>query len=1657
MNEDQQTPAFGTRMKIAMKSDWREIGVTRRDQGKTKKDMAGAMAKARDAMESDKKRNRELLQCSPRVSVVIISNNVHNKEIKLVSAQQNDTRFPTWDNMGTAYFRGTIKDLDAATCTVEVEDMTATRRRRLIAKGTISLQGVVDYSFLRVDMGPPSWLTLMAKLEGWQAGMKKWKFGTVEGKVSIANIPKYRQFGEVVVYDKNRIYLFVSVQEIDNLVTPEQRASADSFVQFSFDGQSKLTRIIEHSIQPAYNCEVAIPMRLPDKSEISASDIEGKDRVWLDVWAKGATMNEHCGACSFTLWDLVYERKQGQHRRKIDKKFMDSETGKEVTFSTAVLESKSRLQFVYSTDRESTLVFEAWTMPDLLEFTGLESFEKYTGSGLPDPLAQKFSQYEQKLSKVVDVQSKKLEVGSRFYFHMKKDQRKEEHFLPRFIGKVVPPKDINSPAAIFQYARCVPFLLPNRSEIWITPDFTITARSGSAVEHALLHCSLLIGEGIQAFVCFGTLWNRTEHAWVVTFHFDKETEYGYVRFWETTTGYHYTLRGRFRDTQIIHDIFERPETMNKHLREKAEAEKNRKRRRSILDILKGEEETPQADDEDANDGDEVVARLPEGKADEEGNPAMPAPKLPYRSIEFIFNHLNMWVNLQSPNPGKMWFDIWRKDYWHQFSPENHDIRPCFIPKANGSLHTEVQQAIMISSIKERVNIEIQVHRNSRNLGTRWNKDPKLIAFLERGCDLLYQYETAHQDHQDLAEAKVKEWRKQLFAKVPPAYRLRGKALHFNFHEPKSIGDAVVAKCEFLESRDRSAQFSVGICLKSVPGELISVYVYLIIVQKVPDREMRKIKEQQELERRQKEKKRLQRELKKQAAADGVEENEDEEEESTPVNPQQIEDVADPNEEMVDEDPQLDAEPPQDDAAGVIAAVGEAEQKKKKKKDKKKRPDDGFDDLDGDSLIPTKPKTRKVKIPEHSEHAALLHERQYYADVNWKSVAKSMEVILGEALRVDSSRVIVYQCEFNERRMVFAITPPDDPSGSDPTADALMEELGAILPNMVSDDVNFTELTGEWAVLEWGGVGSYDEHKAHAPPAVAESGVVSEPKEGQKEEPQADEQASQAEHEQKEGDDEQAQAEQAAKPEPEQAPDNEGAPDAGGERDEPPLEEAGVAGATVKKKKKKKKKTDEEKPEEPMEEAPRSDEPLPEDPQAEEPLPTEELAGVARDAQEIDEEPPQSDPLDEDVTEGAVVALKEKKKKKKRKKKDEDPYEELPEDEPPIETPKRDTPPPPEVKYAEEPAAAPPEPQKPPEPEKSPKGGGGWFGSLWGGGAAVAATTTAAAPVGAAPVGAADAAYKEEEDEVEISDFEDKSPLLKEETAPAAASQPIKATPPPIVATTSAYTQQEARPPVAAATPAAQAVGEPATPPKPTEPKLTPPKTETKPSSPQPVAAPVTPSATPSVPSSIAASQPASDDYANQYAETYGKLRDEDPEMFDQLYDYYVSQGHPHQNALYYAAYYLPKYLEGQDGRPQSEEDTTNASRSKDREGELYDLSDSQDDDDYEVDEELDDEDRGPSDGDDVPEFYYPPQAKDPGADRESNGSLMSVVYTNTGAPKKLKKDTVEVTVSEDEHHPKIKLTKKKKSFFGLGIGKKKGVAEPAAPKGQKPTFRLGKK
>ncbi|XP_040520774.1 centrosomal protein of 76 kDa isoform X2 [Gallus gallus] len=76
-----------------------------------------------------------------------------------------------------------------------------------------------------------------------------------------------------------------------------------------------------------------------------------------------------------------------------------------------------------------------------------------------------------------------------------------------------------------------------KQEQWCTLLAFICRNKGDCEDHANLLCSLLLGYGLEAFVCVGTKAKGVPHTWVMTCGTD-----GTITFWESLTGHRYIHR-----------------------------------------------------------------------------------------------------------------------------------------------------------------------------------------------------------------------------------------------------------------------------------------------------------------------------------------------------------------------------------------------------------------------------------------------------------------------------------------------------------------------------------------------------------------------------------------------------------------------------------------------------------------------------------------------------------------------------------------------------------------------------------------------------------------------------------------------------------------------------------------------------------------------------------------------------------------------------------------------------------------------------------------------------------------------------------------------------------------------------------------------------------
>ena len=108
---------------------------------------------------------------------------------------------------------------------------------------------------------------------------------------------------------------------------------------------------------------------------------------------------------------------------------------------------------------------------------------------------------------------------------------------PMRTGRLIDsPRQAARFVSLIGYSRSAPsFGISEKQEQWMHLHTFLVRNSGDSENHSILLCNLLLGFGLDAYVCVGTKGKGVPHTWVVTISYDYEE----IIFWESQTGNRY--------------------------------------------------------------------------------------------------------------------------------------------------------------------------------------------------------------------------------------------------------------------------------------------------------------------------------------------------------------------------------------------------------------------------------------------------------------------------------------------------------------------------------------------------------------------------------------------------------------------------------------------------------------------------------------------------------------------------------------------------------------------------------------------------------------------------------------------------------------------------------------------------------------------------------------------------------------------------------------------------------------------------------------------------------------------------------------------------------------------------------------------------------------
>ena len=543
------------------------------------------------------------------------------------------------------------------------------------------------------------------------------------------NLPRFRQAGNadptgagLLSAGESHTLLVVKVILAKGLSIPSRedfKEHLNPTVSVHWNGMQKSTREVHNSADPFWDQEVHFklmdrdnPRKKAPKKYEDFSQTARDSRVELMVWDKeGLASRTALGKCHVDFYDIYFQRKAygiitaTSNGRKVERLvYRSGPMPLETPFATDGAERKKNAgdrSAAASSKKDdfSTRYIEFLCYFDRTDTNPVPLLKKgREGRDAAAIQQQDYKHIDEPLSAAAiksgrafwDLALKDVkDRAKRFFpFYGIDELSGTYHFLPTFLKRVNPPAEIHSIGALMYFISAIeftkkppPWIDPLKDATpaaqqgdiwqWADPFFFLERRKGDTKDHAITLCNWLLGLGLDAYVCIGTVRPKKgaaprataePHFWVMTREEDDAAPPSdsaasaassppggasvssgpsyFIRFWEAGTGRTYRVKGivteapaNLKPKRYLEEPDIKPPPMDEEeFRRQREKQAEMAKQRALGLGLDGDDEQKQdaehadADAHTAGGEDEVDGQLP-AAASAASKKSAPAPRV----------------------------------------------------------------------------------------------------------------------------------------------------------------------------------------------------------------------------------------------------------------------------------------------------------------------------------------------------------------------------------------------------------------------------------------------------------------------------------------------------------------------------------------------------------------------------------------------------------------------------------------------------------------------------------------------------------------------------------------------------------------------------------------------------------------------------------------------------------------------------------------------------------------------------------------------------------------------------------------------------------------------------------------------------------------------
>ncbi|KAJ3441104.1 centrosomal protein of 76 kda [Anaeramoeba flamelloides] len=680
------------------------------------------------------------------------------------SEHEINTNNPRWEEIGNITYKGIFSELENEDLLCKVFDHSTLKKSPEVGQSLIEMRGFLDYGLLE----GPLVLTKSKNVKNESTGNKEKQImqtegGSIVGLVEVDELPSYQQYGDIVILKPGRNYIGVHISQCTNLRSADPNGFSDPFVIVEFGGFKQRTKVIFRCLDPVFEETLYFSIKV---GLLTEENIGKKGNIKVMVFDYDEAGDDFLGSCEVELKDLVKSPK--------------GEAGNEFNKCKSRVLSE-RYNLLYNGDEtEQSIDLKAWFQPDIPQEFTFENVEKtLTKQKLSKRYRKREQIWRQKIPK------SNLEKGD---FEIKgADENYCEHFIPTFMFKMELPRELRDKQSIARTVKCFTYendeiTFGGRRDVWCSPNFFLSLMKGSAEEHAALHVSMLLGIGVDAYLCQGKTKTGDEHYWVM-------------------------IRENNGDVTFVEYSDEL---------EKEEKKKDKKIQ------LEGSDSDDDDDDNDDDDDDE--------KKEEEEIEIKDEQIIPYMTIEIIANHQNLWGNVQeSLDPVDLIFDFDNKKLWNPFiDPEEgfeQDVKPFYEPCRLGPRIPVGRAKLFATRIRKEVIAGYTNFRHGQNKKTIFLK--KFTPVIE--SDLIFYEKQAMGILTKEDEKTHKIWAGKVAELCPQGYKFQGYTINFTYTDPTRIRNYIMDKYQHHLDEDKDTVFACGAFVQGYYGRVSSVWVMICVM------------------------------------------------------------------------------------------------------------------------------------------------------------------------------------------------------------------------------------------------------------------------------------------------------------------------------------------------------------------------------------------------------------------------------------------------------------------------------------------------------------------------------------------------------------------------------------------------------------------------------------------------------------------------------------------------------------------------------------------------------------------------------------------------------------------------------------------------------------